>query len=99
MSQPLLNLLQAHTIGIQKARAAMSQITETNPSHIVFLQQVWEMLCQIAGFHQLTDFVDIDVVQILFAVRPAAELAVHLLLCFHPEKQFLKGRNQRQRSI
>ena len=59
--QPLLNLLQAHTIGIQKTRAAMSQITKTNPSHIVFLQQVGEMLRQIAGFHQLTDFVDIDV--------------------------------------
>ena len=99
VSQPLLNLLQAHTIGIQKTRTAMPEIMKTNPSQIVFLQQVGEMLRQIAGFHQLTDFVDIDVVQILFAVRPATELPVHLLLRFHPEKQFLKGRHQRQRPI
>lgn len=43
----------------------MPQIVETNLPHIVLLQNQRKMLCDVAGFHKLTDFVDIDIVGVL----------------------------------
>ena len=38
------------------------------------------MLCEVARFDQFPDLIDIDIVGVLGAVRPSAQLAVLLLL-------------------
>ena len=99
VSQPLLNFFQADPIGIQKARTAMSEIVIAYLPHTVLLQDQREMLRDIAGFHKLTDFIDIDIVGVLGAVRPSAQLAVLLLLCFQAMQQFLKRRDKGQAAV
>ena len=47
----------------------MPQIVETNFPHIVLLQDQRKMLCDIAGFYKLTDFVDIDIIDVFPAIR------------------------------
>ena len=76
MTQPGLNILQTDTVGKQQAGAAVPQIVEPNPTHVVLLQKFGQLLCQIVRLHQLTQFIDIDIVQIIRAVTVAAKLAV-----------------------
>ena len=38
------------------------------------------MLCDISGLHKLTDFIDIDIISKLPAIRFSAQLSVQLLL-------------------
>ena len=44
--QPLLNLLQAHAIGIEQTGAAMAQIVKADTLHLVCDQKIREMLAQ-----------------------------------------------------
>ena len=76
MPQPFLNVFQADTVCIQKACAAMPQIVETNLPHTVLFKHQREMLGDIAGFYKLSDLVDIDIIGVLPAIRPAAQLSV-----------------------
>lgn len=99
MSQPLLNFFQAVPIGIQKARTAMSEIVIAYLPQSVFLQNIGKVLCEIARLDQLLDLIDIDIVGVLGAVRPSAQLAVLLLLCFQAVQQFLKRRDKGQTAV
>ena len=46
----------------------MPQIADTNLPHTVLLQNQRKMLCDVAGFYKLTDFVDIDIIGIFPAI-------------------------------
>lgn len=65
----------------------------------VFLQNIGKALCEIARLDQFPDLIDIDIVSVLGAVRPSAQLAVLLLLCFQAMQQFLKRRDKRQTAV
>lgn len=52
------------------------QIVETNLPHTVLFKHQREMLGDIAGFYKLSDLVDIDIIGVLPAIRPAAQLSV-----------------------
>ena len=77
----------------------MTKIMETDLPHTVLLQDQREMLCDITGFHKFTDFIDIDIISKLPAIRFSAQLSVQLLFCFQAMQQFLKWRHKRQAAI
>ena len=77
----------------------MTKIVKTDLPHTVLLQDQREMLCDIAGLHKLTDFIDIDITGKLPAIRFSAQLSVKLLLRFQTVRQFLKRRHKRQAAI
>ena len=54
VTEPLLNLLQAHAIGIEQTGAAMVQVVETDTLHLVCYQKIWEMLAQEIGPNPLS---------------------------------------------
>ena len=54
VTEPLLNLLQAHAIGIEQAGAAMAQVVETDTLHLVCYQKIREMLTQKVGLNPLS---------------------------------------------
>ena len=66
--QPLLNLLQAHAVGVKQACAAMAQVVETDTLHPVCYQKIWEMLAQEIGPNPLSHRVYIDIVKIISAI-------------------------------
>ena len=84
---------------IQKARTAMSEIVIAYLPQSVFLQNIGKALCEIARLDQFPDLIDIDIVGVLGAVRPSAQLAVLLLLCFQAMQQFLKRRDKGQAAV
>ena len=63
--QPLLNLLQAHAIGIEQTGAAMAKIMKADTLHLVCYQKIREMLTQKVGPNPLSHRVYIDVVKII----------------------------------
>ena len=66
--QPLLNLLQAHAIGIEQTGAAMAQIVEADTLHLVCDQKIREMLAQEIGPNPLSHRVHIDIIKIIGAI-------------------------------
>ena len=66
--QPLLNLLQAHAIGIEQTGAAMAQIVKADTLHLVCDQKIREMLAQKVGPNPLSHRVYIDIVKIIGAI-------------------------------
>ena len=66
--QPLLNLLQAHAIGIEQTGAAMAQIVKADTLHLVCDQKIREMLAQEIGPNPLSHRVYIDIVKIIGAI-------------------------------
>ena len=60
--QPLLNLLQAHAIGIEQTGAAMAQIVKADTLHLVCDQKIREMLAQEIGPNPFSHRVYIDIV-------------------------------------
>lgn len=81
--QPLLNLLQAHAIGIEQTGAAMAQIVKADTLHLVCDQKIREMLAQEIGPNPFSHRVYIDIVKIIGAIAFAADLPILLLLLFH----------------
>ena len=81
--QPFLNLLQAHTIGVQQAGTAVSKIMKTYLFQLVLCQENLEMLGDEIGLHQFSNGVHIDVIQVVITVTYSANLAVDFLLLFH----------------
>ena len=92
--QPLLNLLQAHAIGIEQTGAAMAQIVKADTLHLVCDQKIREMLAQEIGPNPFSHRVYIDIVKIIGAIAFAADLPILLLLLFHFIEHLLTGRNQ-----
>ena len=68
VTQPLLNLLQAHAIGIEQTGAAMAQVVEADALHIVRREELREMLAQKVGADPLSHRVYIDIVKIIGAI-------------------------------
>ena len=68
VTKPLLNLLQAHPVGIKQTGAAMAQVVETDTLHLVCYQKIWEMLAQEIGPNPLSHRVYIDIVKIIGAI-------------------------------
>ena len=68
VTEPLLNLLQAHAIGIEQTGAAMAQVVKTDVLQPVLGQQPVEMLCHKVRADQLTFLIGADEIQILSAV-------------------------------
>ena len=68
VTQPLLNLLQAHAIGIEQTGAAMAQIVKADTLHLVCDQKIREMLTQEIGPNPLSHRVYIDIVKIIGAI-------------------------------
>ena len=93
VTQPLLNLLQAHAIGIEQIGAAMAQVVETDTLHLVCDQKIREMLTQEIGPNPLSHRVYIDIVKIIGAIAFAADLPILLLLLFHFIEHLLTGRD------
>ena len=54
VTQPLLDFLQAHAIGIKQTGAAMAQVVETDALHLVCDQKIREMLAQEIGPNPLS---------------------------------------------
>lgn len=77
----------------------VTKIMETDLPHTILLQDQREMLCDISGLHKLTDFIDIDIISKLPAIRFSAQLSVQFLFCFQAMQQFLKWRHKRQTAI
>ena len=89
--QPLLNLLQAHAIGIEQTGAAMAQIVKADTLHLVCDQKIREMLAQEIGPNPFSHRVYIDIVKIIGAIAFAADLPILLLLLFHFIEHLLTG--------
>ena len=99
MPQPFLNFFQADTVCIQQTCAAMTKIVKADLPHTVLLQDQREMLCDIAGFHKLTDLVDIDITGVFFAIGTPAQFLIQLLLRFQTVQQFFKRRDKGQAAV
>ena len=68
VTEPLLNLLQAHAIGIEQTGAAMAQVVKTDTLHLVCYQKIREMLAQEIGPNPLSHRVYIDIVKVIGAI-------------------------------
>ena len=66
--QPLLNLLQAHAVGVKQACAAVAQVVEADTLHLVCDQKIREMLAQKVGADAPAHRVYIDIVKIIGAI-------------------------------
>ena len=80
VAQPFLDLLHGNAVGQQQAGTAVSQVVEAYPPHAVLLQKVGEPRRQIAALDALPQGIDADVIQVVLAIAPAADLAVFLLV-------------------
>lgn len=54
VTQPLLDFLQAHAIGIEQTGTTMAQIVKADTLHLVCYQKIWEMLAQEIGPNPLS---------------------------------------------
>ena len=93
VTQPLLNLLQAHAIGIEQTGTAMAQVVETDAFHIVRRQKNRKMLREIIRVHTFSHRIYIDIVEIVRAILLAADLPIKLLLFLHLFEHLLTGRD------
>ena len=93
VTEPLLDLLQAHAIGIEQTGAAMAQVVEADTLHLVCYQKIREMLTQKVGPNPFSHRVYIDIVKIIGAIAFAADLPILLLLLFHFIEHLLTGRD------
>ena len=76
VTQPGLDILQTDAVCKQQTGAAMPEVVKPNAAHIMLLQKLGQLLGQIVRPHQFSQFVDIDVVQVIVAVTVAAKLAI-----------------------
>ena len=60
VTEPLLNFLQAHAIGIEQTGTTMAQVVETDTLHLVCYQKIWEMLAQEIGPNPLSHRVHME---------------------------------------
>ena len=96
VTEPLLNILQRHAVGIKQGRTGMTQIVEADAAHTVVFEKLRERLCQMSGLDPLAQIVDVDIIPVIVAIALAAKISVLFLFCFYPQEQFLKGRHDRQ---
>ena len=73
----------------------MPQMMKTYSSLAILLQNKRKMLCNIAWFYEFSDFIDVNIFQILLAVGTSTQLAVCILACSQTVKQFFEWGNER----
>ena len=93
VTEPFLNLLQAHAVGVKQACTAMAQVVKADALHIVRREKLREMLTQKVGPNPLSHRVYIDIVKIIGAIAFDADLPILLLLLFHFIEHLLTGRD------
>ena len=98
VAEPFLNILQRHAVGVEQARAGMPQIVEAHMPEAVLLQKGLKLSGERIRCHQLSELVDIDILQIILAIAPAAEVTVGGLLQLQVLQKLLHLRHQRQRA-
>ena len=54
VTEPLLNLLQVHAVGVKQACAAVAQVVEADAFHVVRREELREMLAQKVGANPLS---------------------------------------------
>ena len=80
VTEPFLYILQRYTVGVEQACAGMPQIVEAHMPEAVLLQKGLKLSGERVRRHQISKLVDIDILQIILAIAPAAEVAVGGLL-------------------
>ena len=60
VTEPLLNILERHSVGIKQSRAGMTQIVEADAAHPVIFKKRREPLRQMSGLDPLARIVDVD---------------------------------------
>ena len=71
VSQPLLNLFEAHSVSIQQACATVPKIVKTNLTQEIVFQNEREMWWNIIWLDPFSYLIHINVVEIFFAIRVA----------------------------
>ena len=84
VTEPLLNLLQAHAIGIEQTGTTMAQIVKADTLHLVCYQKIWEMLAQEIGPNPLSHRGYIQLRQKICKT----EKRPYQHLCWHGRKSF-----------
>ena len=78
VTEPLLNLLQAHAIGIEQTGTTMEQLVKAVTLPLVCDQKIREILPQNVGPNPLSNRVYIDIVKIIGAIAFAAARRMQL---------------------
>ena len=74
----------------------VAKIVEANMWHIVFFQKSFEMRCEVIRFNDFSNFIYIDIVEIVCTITGTAEFPVFFLIFPHLEQDFLIGCNKRK---
>ena len=77
--QPFLNFLERYAICQEEARATMAKIMEAYTPEIILLHKDGELSRKIVGPDAVSKSIHIDVSQMFFVIRFAAQLAVGFL--------------------
>ena len=80
VTKPFLNLLHRHTVRQQHARAAVTQIMETNGSKSIASQQIAETGRHIIRINQATHLINANVSKIVLAIATSGQSAIFFLL-------------------
>lgn len=95
VTEPFLDHLHRHSVRQKQRSAAMPQIVEADAAKAVLLQKYGKLRRDVPRLNALIDLIDIDVLQIVRVVRPAAELAVVRLLLFELQQLLAERRHER----
>ena len=68
VTQPLLDVLERHAVGVEQAGAAVAQIVESDAPETVCFQESRKCLGQVSRPDTLTQGIDIDIVLIVLAI-------------------------------
>ena len=96
VTKPRLNFLHGDTLGKQKRCTAMAKIVEANMWHIVFFQKSFEMRCEVIRFNDFSNFIYIDIVEIVCTITGTAEFPVFFLIFSHLKQDCLIRCNKRK---
>ena len=72
VTQPFLDVLEGYPISIKERCAGVPEVVEPDSPHPVFFQKLRECLREIPRLDPLAQYVDIDIVLIVFAVAVSA---------------------------
>ena len=96
VTKPRLNFLHGDTLGKQKRCTAMAKIVEANMWHIVFFQKSFEMRCEVIRFNDFSNFIYVDIVEIVCTITGTAEFPVFFLIFSHLKQDCLIRCNKRK---
>ena len=74
----------------------VAKIVEANMWHIVFFQKSFEMRCKVIRFNDFSNFIHIDIVEIVCTITGTAEFPVFFLIFSHLKQDCLIRCNKRK---